>query len=120
MKEKALLFSLLFAAFGTHGFATNRYETTSDDSKDQKEVNEKKRSRFTVGGYGEAVYSRNFYSDNYMRYLDESKVNAHSNENTDVSTCRMWLFSSATTSGKDGRWEAKSSLSMGEPKAPSK
>lgn len=80
MKEKALLFSLLFAAFGTHGFATNRYETTSDDSKDQKEVNEKKRSRFTVGGYGEAVYSRNFYSDNYMRYLDESKVNAHSNE----------------------------------------
>lgn len=80
MKEKALLFSLLFAAFGTHGFATNRYETTSDNSKDQKEVNEKKRSRFTVGGYGEAVYSRNFYSDNYMRYLDESKVNAHSNE----------------------------------------
>ena len=67
MKGKALLFSLLFAAFGTHGFATNRYETTSDDSKDQKEVNEKKRSRFTVGGYGEAVYSRNFYRDNYMR-----------------------------------------------------
>ncbi len=28
---------------------------------------EKKR-RFTIGGYGEAVYSRNFYSDNYLRY----------------------------------------------------
>lgn len=25
-------------------------------------------SRFHVGGYGEAVFSRNFYSDNYLRY----------------------------------------------------
>ena len=29
---------------------------------------EKKKSRFTIGGYGEATYSRNFYSDNYLRY----------------------------------------------------
>ena len=27
-----------------------------------------KKSRLTLGGYGEAVYSRNFYSDNYLRY----------------------------------------------------
>ncbi len=26
-------------------------------------------SRLTIGGYGEAVMSRNFYSDNYLRYL---------------------------------------------------
>ena len=25
-------------------------------------------SRLTVGGYGEAVYTRNFYSDNMFRY----------------------------------------------------
>ena len=29
-------------------------------------------SRFTVGGYGEAVVSRNFYSDNWKRYTDAS------------------------------------------------
>ena len=27
-----------------------------------------RKKRLTVGGYGEAVYSRNFYSDNYLRY----------------------------------------------------
>lgn len=27
--------------------------------------NEPKKSRLTLGGYGEAVYSRNFYSDHY-------------------------------------------------------
>ena len=27
-----------------------------------------KKSRFTIGGYGEAAYSRNFYSDHYLRY----------------------------------------------------
>ena len=28
----------------------------------------KEKSRLTVGGYGEAVYTRNFYSDNMFRY----------------------------------------------------
>ena len=32
----------------------------------QEQASRKK--RFTIGGYGEAVYSRNFYSDNYLRY----------------------------------------------------
>ena len=27
-----------------------------------------RKKRFSIGGYGEAVYSRNFYSDNYLRY----------------------------------------------------
>ena len=27
-----------------------------------------KKSRLTIGGYGEAVYTRNFYSDNMFRY----------------------------------------------------
>ena len=27
-----------------------------------------KKSRLTIGGYGEATYSRNFYSDHYLRY----------------------------------------------------
>ena len=43
----------------------------SSQSKDTKETNKITEilSRFTVGGYGEAVYSYNFYSDKYTRYL---------------------------------------------------
>ena len=32
------------------------------------EKTEEKTPRLTVGGYGEAVYTRNFYSDNMFRY----------------------------------------------------
>lgn len=35
--------------------------------------NTKKTSRLTLGGYGEAVASRMFYSNNYKRYTDASK-----------------------------------------------
>lgn len=31
------------------------------------------RGRLSFGGYGEAVYTRNFYSDNWKRYTDASK-----------------------------------------------
>lgn len=30
----------------------------------------KKKSRFTIGGYGEAVYTRGFYSDHFNRYVE--------------------------------------------------
>ena len=53
-------------------------ETPKNEEKKQEsveavqiaEVQEQapRKKRFTVGGYGEAVYSRNFYSDNYLRY----------------------------------------------------
>ena len=33
-----------------------------------------KPSRLTVGGYGEAVMTRNFFSDNYLRYISPDKV----------------------------------------------
>ena len=32
-------------------------------------------SRLTVGGYGEAVYTRNFYSDNMFRYSHAERYN---------------------------------------------
>ncbi len=70
MKEKVLLFSLLFAAYTPHSFAADGFGTKADDSEDKTEIKEKKKSRFTVGGYGEAVYSRNFYSDKYTRYIN--------------------------------------------------
>ena len=43
----------------------------------ETEKTEKKKSRFTIGGYGEAVYSRNFYSDSYLRY---TSADAHKDE----------------------------------------
>ena len=75
MKTKKLLFSLCLAMLAPHAFATGEAEQASKDkaestvmSASETPKKEKKKSRFTIGGYGEAVYSRNFYSDNYLRY----------------------------------------------------
>lgn len=75
MKTTKLLFSLCLAMLAPHAFATGEAEQTSKgnanmtaESASETVKTEKKKSRFTIGGYGEAVYSRNFYSDNYLRY----------------------------------------------------
>ena len=75
MKTKKLLFSLCLAMLAPHAFATGEAEQASKDkagtsvmSASETPKKEKKKSRFTIGGYGEATYSRNFYSDNYLRY----------------------------------------------------
>ncbi|MDE6374820.1 MAG: hypothetical protein K2L09_03635, partial [Alistipes sp.] len=36
----------------------------------KKTARAEKAPRLTIGGYGEAVMSRNFYSDNYLRYFN--------------------------------------------------
>lgn len=75
MKTTKLLFSLCLAMLAPHAFATGEAEQTSKGNADitaesasETVKKDKKKSRFTIGGYGEAVYSRNFYSDNYLRY----------------------------------------------------
>ena len=75
MKTTKLLFSLCLAMLAPHAFATGEAEQASKDNAGIAEISasetpkkEKKKSRFTIGGYGEATYSRNFYSDNYLRY----------------------------------------------------
>lgn len=75
MKTTKLLFSLCLAMLAPHAFATGEAEQTSKGNADitaesasETPKKEKKKSRFTIGGYGEATYSRNFYSDNYLRY----------------------------------------------------
>lgn len=75
MKTTKLLFSLCLAMLAPHAFATGEAEQASKSNADMTAESasetvktEKKKSRFTIGGYGEAVYSRNFYSDNYLRY----------------------------------------------------
>lgn len=75
MKTTKLLFSLCLAMLAPHAFATGEAEQASKGNADMTAESasetvktEKKKSRFTIGGYGEAVYSQNFYSDNYLRY----------------------------------------------------
>lgn len=53
---------------------------------------QEKTSRLTIGGYGEAVYTRNFYSDSYLRYSDpESKKDAKSNGRFDIPHVVIYL-----------------------------
>ena len=70
MKEKALLFSLLFAAGTSHTSAVNIPENSAEHPERQEQA--ERPPRLTIGGYGEAVYSRNFYSDNYLRYQGQN------------------------------------------------
>lgn len=68
MKGKLLLFSIFLSACTSHALAVSIMENSTSDKPAQENVQEKKKSRLTLGGYGEAVYSRNFYSDAIYRY----------------------------------------------------
>lgn len=61
MKNKAFLLSLCLAVSASSVWAAGKTE-------EKKEEKVPWHSRLTVGGYGEAVMTRNFYSDNYLRY----------------------------------------------------
>ncbi len=59
----------------------------------KKEVNAvRKPSRLTIGGYGEAVYTRNFFSDKYLRYTDaDTYRNDKSHGRFDLPHVVIWL-----------------------------
>ena len=48
-------------------------------------------SRLHVGGYGEAVFSRNFYSDNYLRYTEPDKYRNESHGRFDLPHVVIYL-----------------------------
>lgn len=58
------------------GAALCTFTASAHDVEDAGSVNAdtcevvKKQSRLQLGGYGEAVYTRNFFSDKYLRYTD--------------------------------------------------
>ena len=71
MIKKLLLSSLMCLAVGTTGMnADNLLEKKQTDGEQQPviEQTEQSKHRLTIGGYGEAVASRMFYSNNYKRY----------------------------------------------------
>lgn len=55
-----------FATYRTDSCATGQSEKESR----QERVTDKIKKRLTIGGYGEAVMTRNFFSDSYLRYTD--------------------------------------------------
>lgn len=87
MKAKMWIASLCLT------FAVSATCWAGNDDKDNEATNEmtesatssneetpKKKSRLTIGGYGEAVYSKNYYSDSYLRYNSASAAAARQDE----------------------------------------
>lgn len=68
MKRKVLLFSLCLSACLANSYAEKAISIDKDNTEKTTEEEPKKKSQLTLGGYGEAVYTRNFYSDNMYRY----------------------------------------------------
>lgn len=48
-------------------------------------------NRLTLGGYGEAVYSRNFYSDDYKRYTNPDRHKDESHGRFDIPHAVIYL-----------------------------
>jgi len=70
--KKALLSLLVCFAVGTGGaFADNLLDKKpAADEQAKTELPDQVKHRLTIGGYGEAVASRMFYSNNYKRYTN--------------------------------------------------
>ena len=70
MIKKLLLSSLLCLAMGTTSMSADnlleKKQTTGHET--ETELADRPKKRLTIGGYGEAVASRMFYSNNYKRY----------------------------------------------------
>ena len=76
MATGKILFTAVFSALTLNAaFADNSAENKKE---------EKKESRLTFGGYGEAAYSRNFFSDNYLRYTDAKNYTGESHGRFDL------------------------------------
>lgn len=67
-------------------------ETQTNETEAVKSEIEPKRHKFTLGGYGEAVMTRNFYSDKYLRYTDaETYKNDKSHGRFDLPHVVLWM-----------------------------
>jgi hypothetical protein len=72
MRKKVVMFSLCLSlgVASAQRVDGNQAVKTQENLEQQSEPSQ---SRLTLGGYGEAVMSRMFYSNNYKRYTDASK-----------------------------------------------
>ena len=65
--------------FATASLSVNTTSAMAQVSAADSVMNHAKGNRLSVGGYGEAAYSRNFYSDNGNRYTTPSLWKSHTN-----------------------------------------
>lgn len=67
-----LLLCVAMSVAATTNLLANEPTVTEGGQKEQTEKPEAKRgaSRLSIGGYGEVVYTHNFFSDKYLRYTD--------------------------------------------------
>ena len=74
MTKNILLLGLLSCSFATNAIAQDECCKEKKSDKTECSVQKTKKpsalSRFSIGGYGEAVMSRNFYSQHFNRYRD--------------------------------------------------
>ena len=77
---KKIYLSIIYALFlGLCATQTNAQNYNSSIEKESSNLlssaglNKPEKPRLTIGGYGEAIYSRHFYSDNVFRYSQAEK-----------------------------------------------
>lgn len=104
MKEKVLMLILLITTAVGHVTAV---EKDSESNKEPSKI-ENVMSRLTIGGYGEAVYSYNMYSDKYMRYLSPERYKDETHGRFDLPHVVIFLgydFGKGWTMGSEIEFE---------------
>ena len=108
MKRKIPLFTLCLAACSLQALAAGNANSGNDNQQEKNEVKESRKSRLTLGGYGEAVYSRNFYSDKYMRYITPENYKDESHGRFDLPHVVLFIgydFGKGWTMGSEIEFE---------------
>ena len=110
MIMKKIIYSLCFIGCLQQGVAMASTANDSQSSETKEVSNEtNKKSRFTLGGYGEAVMTRNFFSDKYLRYTDaETYKNDKSHGRFDLPHVVLWMgydFGKGWTMGSEIEFE---------------
>lgn len=89
MKQFICFFTLLL---GANVALLAQQANGKTDTAVQENKKAEPSSRLTIGGYGEAVYTRNFFSDKYLRYTDaKTYKNDDSHGRFDLPHVVLWL-----------------------------
>ncbi|MBO5330897.1 MAG: hypothetical protein J6A72_00740 [Alistipes sp.] len=88
--KRFLLTLMLGTALSSATYA--QQSEAPSNNEEQTTQSSEKLSRLTIGGYGEAVYTRNFFSDKYLRYTDaETYKDDKSHGRFDLPHVVLWL-----------------------------
>ena len=91
MKAKNLIFTMALVGVAQLGMA-NEVESEKGEQPTTEQKSNSKKSKFTLGGYGEAVMTRNFFSDKYLRYTDaKTYKDDKSHGRFDLPHVTLWM-----------------------------